>query len=124
MTSTAAAKRGSRRSEVTRYQMYIDGEFVDAAAGERFDVYDPATEGVIATCPAGGAADVDRAVLAATRAFYDGWRSVSAQERGRILFRPLWLPTWPGRKEGSQPTVSTESPRLPDSLRTCLASLH
>jgi betaine-aldehyde dehydrogenase len=67
--------------------MYIDGKFVDAASGKTFDVYDPATEGVAATCPAGSAADIDRAAQAATRAFYEGWRSVTAQERGRILFR-------------------------------------
>ncbi|HWB41514.1 MAG TPA: aldehyde dehydrogenase family protein, partial [Gemmatimonadales bacterium] len=87
MTSTATAKGKARKSEVTRYQMYIDGKFVSASGGETFDVYDPATEGVIATCPAAGPADVDRAVTAATKAFYDGWKGVSAQERGRILFR-------------------------------------
>ena len=81
MTSTAAAKSKPRKPEAPRYQMYIDGRFVDAAGGGTFDVYDPATEGVIATCPAGGAADIDRAAQAATRAFYEGWRSVTAQER-------------------------------------------
>src|SRR4029453_19114039 len=59
----------------------------DAAGGKTLDVYDPATEGVIATVPAGGEKDIDRAAKAATRAFYDGWRGVSAQDRGRILFR-------------------------------------
>jgi betaine-aldehyde dehydrogenase len=87
MTSTATAKRKARKSDATRYQMYIDGKFVDAASGKTFDVYDPATEGVIATCPAGDASDIDRAAQAANRAFHDGWRTVTAQERGRILFR-------------------------------------
>jgi betaine-aldehyde dehydrogenase len=89
MTSTARApgKSKTRKSEVARYQMYIDGKFVDAKGGKTFDVFDPATEGVIATCPAAGAEDVDRAVKAAARAFYETWRGVSAQERGRILFR-------------------------------------
>src|SRR6185436_19916667 len=74
--------------EVTSYQMYIDGKFVDAKSGKTFDVYDPSTEGVIARVPAGGADDVDRAVKAAHRAFYeDGWKGVTAQERGRILLR-------------------------------------
>ena len=62
MTSTATAKSKAKKPEVTRYQMYIDGKFVDAASGNTFDVFDPATEGVIATCPAGGADDIDRAV--------------------------------------------------------------
>ncbi len=68
MTSTATSKTKTktRKAEAaTKYQMYIDGKFVDAAGGKTFDVYDPATEGVIATCPAGGAADVDRAAKAA-----------------------------------------------------------
>jgi betaine-aldehyde dehydrogenase len=87
MTSTASATTRTPKAEVARYQMYIDGKFVDAADGKTFDVYDPSTEGVVATCPAGTAVDVDRAAAAAHRAFYEGWRTVSAQERGRILFR-------------------------------------
>jgi len=88
VTSTASVKGRSGQPGVAGYGMYIDGRFVDAAAGGRFDVFDPSTEGAIATCPAGGAEDVDRAVAAAHRAYYeDGWRGVSAQERGRILFR-------------------------------------
>src|SRR6476659_11492107 len=87
MTSTATARGKTRKSEVASYQMYIDGKFVDAKSGKTFDVYDPSTEGVIAKCPAAGADDVDRAVKAAHRAFYEGWRNVTAQERGRVLFR-------------------------------------
>ncbi|MEO8139707.1 MAG: aldehyde dehydrogenase family protein [Gemmatimonadota bacterium] len=69
------------------YQMYIGGKFVSAASGKTFNVYDPATEAVIATCPAGDASDVARAVAAAKTAFYGGWKGTSAQDRGRILFR-------------------------------------
>ncbi|HEX2572472.1 MAG TPA: aldehyde dehydrogenase family protein [Polyangia bacterium] len=72
---------------MTDYRMYINGEFVPAAGGGTFPVYDPSTEGVIATCPAGTAADVDRAAQAAHRAFYGGWKTTTAQERGRILLR-------------------------------------
>ena len=67
--------------------MYIDGKFVDASSRKTFNVYDPATEDVIATCPAGDAKDVDRAAQAAKKAFYGGWKATSAQERGRILLR-------------------------------------
>jgi betaine-aldehyde dehydrogenase len=87
MTGTATAATTARKPEVARYQMYIEGKFVDATDGGTFAVYDPSTEDVVATCPAGGAADIDRAAQAARRAFYEGWRTVSAQERGRILFR-------------------------------------
>jgi betaine-aldehyde dehydrogenase len=88
MTTTAAARGKTRKSGSAPYQMYVDGKFVDAVSGKRLDVYDPSTEAVVATVPAGGPEDVDRAVKAAHLAFYDGgWRSVSAQERGRVLFR-------------------------------------
>src|SRR6476659_9227897 len=88
MTSTATARGKTRKPEVTSYQMYIDGKFVDAKGGKTFDVYDPSTEGVIAKVPAAGPADVDRAVKAAHHAFYEGgWKNVTAQERGRVLLR-------------------------------------
>ena len=60
-----------RKSEVTHYKMYIDGKFVDAKGGKTFDVYDPSTEGVIATCPAAGAEDVGSGGQGRTRAFYE-----------------------------------------------------
>ena len=39
------------------------------------------------TCPAGDAKDVDLAAQVAKKAFYDGWKAVTAQERGRVLLR-------------------------------------
>jgi len=48
------------------------------------DVVNPATEKVVATVPAGGAQDVDRAVSAAADAAR-GWRTTPATERGRLL---------------------------------------
>jgi betaine-aldehyde dehydrogenase len=68
------------------YAMLIDGAFVPAASGKTFDVMNPATDEVIAKVPDAGAKDVDAAVAAARRAF-EGWRDVTAQERGRILLR-------------------------------------
>jgi len=67
--------------------MFIDGERVKASSGKTFDVMNPATGEVLARVPDARAADVDRAVKAARRAFDEGWRDVTAQERGRILFR-------------------------------------
>src|SRR4051812_1560618 len=87
MTSTATARGKSPKSQVARYRMYIDGKFVDSQSGKTFNVYDPATEDVIATCPAGAAQDIDAAARAANTAFYDTWKAVTAQERGRILLR-------------------------------------
>ncbi|MGG7464647.1 aldehyde dehydrogenase family protein [Plantibacter sp. YIM 135347] len=70
-------------------RMYIDGEWVEAADGRTFPVYDPADGSVIADVPAGGAADVDRAVGAARRAFHpDGeWRGLTPQARGKVIWK-------------------------------------
>src|SRR5215218_6740347 len=87
MTTTARVHGPAKQSPVARYQMYIDGRFVDGQDNQTLEVYDPSTEEAIATVPAGKAADIDRAAQAATRAFYQGWKGVTAQERGRILFR-------------------------------------
>jgi betaine-aldehyde dehydrogenase len=67
---------------------YIDGRFVASRSARAIDVIDPATQEVIGRVADGDATDVDAAVAAARRAFDSGpWRDVTAQERGRILFR-------------------------------------
>ena len=70
-------------------QMYLDGQWVDAADGACFDTVDPATGEVLATVPAGAAEDADRAVRAARRAFDDGtWgTAVAERDRADLLFR-------------------------------------
>ncbi len=70
------------------YQLYVNGEFVAPSSSASLDVIDPSTCEVIARVPDAGRADVDRAVAAARRAFDHGpWKRVTAQDRGRILFR-------------------------------------
>src|SRR2546422_9699390 len=67
---------------------FIDGEWTETASGRTLEVINPATREVIALVPDSGAADVDRAVGAARRAFdLDGWPQTSARERVRVLFR-------------------------------------
>ena len=70
-------------------QNYIDGKWLDAQDGERFDVFDPATGEVIATAPNSKAADAELAVAAARRTFDEGtwWPGTTPRDRGRILLR-------------------------------------
>ena len=73
-------------SKLTRYQMYIDGEWVDAEDGKTFESMNPATGEVWSEVPEATAGDVDRAVKAAHRAFTEGeWARTTATERGRYL---------------------------------------
>ncbi|MET0378263.1 MAG: aldehyde dehydrogenase family protein [Spongiibacteraceae bacterium] len=68
--------------------MLIGGEWVPALSGARSDVIDPATGALIATAPAGDAADIDRAVLSAKQAFdQQVWLQLGAKARARILWR-------------------------------------
>ena len=65
---------------------YIDGAFVEDAAGEPLPVVYPATGATIATLRAATPALIDRALAAATRAQRD-WAALRPVERGRILRR-------------------------------------
>ena len=69
-----------------RFQHYIDGAFEDGAAS--FDSLDPATGAPWAVMPMASAGDVDRAVLAAHRAFTSGaWPAMTATARGKLLHK-------------------------------------
>ncbi len=60
------------KTEVSTYQMYINGDWVDSRSNKTFPVYDPANEEVLAQVPDSNADDVNRAVAAAKAAFDDG----------------------------------------------------
>jgi aldehyde dehydrogenase (NAD+) len=73
---------------ITHYQMLIDGAWVDASDGGRFDTFNPATGTVWATAPEATEADVNRAIEAAHRACYDGpWARMTPTQRGQCLRR-------------------------------------
>lgn len=65
--------------------LFIDGQFV-AGEGEAERILDPATGEVIALVPEASFEQVQKAVLAANRAF-EGWSATTPQERSRILLR-------------------------------------
>jgi len=69
-------------------RMYIGGDWTPAASGKTFDTLDPGSGERLAAVPAADAADVDRAVQAAQRAFQDGpWAKMPANERAVYLHR-------------------------------------
>jgi aldehyde dehydrogenase (NAD+) len=69
------------------YGLFIDGEFVDPAGHASFKTVNPATEEVLAEVSEAGEADVDRAVVAARRAYDRVWSRLPGRERGKYLFR-------------------------------------
>jgi phenylacetaldehyde dehydrogenase len=72
----------------TPQQLFINGQWCDAASGRTFETPDPATGEILARIAEGDAEDIDRAVRAARKAFEEGpWGKMSASERGRIIWR-------------------------------------
>ncbi len=66
--------------------VFIDGQFVAAQGGAIFKTRNPYTGELIASLPACGAADVDKAVAAARRSFESGvWAGLHPSERKRVL---------------------------------------
>jgi phenylacetaldehyde dehydrogenase len=67
-------------------RMLINGEWVEAASGKTFPVFDPTNGDVVVQVAEGDRADIDRAVKAARAAFESGsWPSLTASERGKLL---------------------------------------
>ena len=69
-------------------KFYIDGEWVDPIAPKSLDVINPATEEVCGHISAGSAADVDKAVKAARKAF-ETYSQTTREERIDLLQRVL-----------------------------------
>jgi aldehyde dehydrogenase (NAD+) len=67
--------------------LLIDGQLVSAASGKTFETINPATGEVLAQVALAGAADIDRAVAAARRAFEGPWRRFTPFDRQAVLLR-------------------------------------
>src|SRR5262245_36019845 len=68
-------------------KMLIDGKWVDAASGKKFETHNPATGELLATVAEGDAEDINRAVAAARRAFEGPWSKVKPYERQGLLLK-------------------------------------
>jgi aldehyde dehydrogenase (NAD+) len=69
------------------YGLFIDGAFSDPSKHEQFASLNPATEETLAMVSQASAADVDRAVAAARKAYDDVWSKTTGAERAKYLFR-------------------------------------
>ncbi|MGI8465512.1 betaine-aldehyde dehydrogenase [Pectobacterium punjabense] len=69
-------------------QLYINGTYADSTGNDTFDAVNPANGDIIAQLQSATAADVDRAVSAAT-AGQKIWGAMTAMERSRILRRAV-----------------------------------
>jgi len=65
-------------------QLFINNEFVDAVDGATFDVFNPFDNSLLAKVAEAKAADIDRAVAAARKAF-PAWAAMSPSDRGVLI---------------------------------------
>ncbi|CAL9675279.1 Putative aldehyde dehydrogenase AldA [Actinosynnema sp. ALI-1.44] len=68
------------------YRMFVDGQFVEGG-GEPLKTVNPGTEEVLAEVSTASAADVDKAVKAARRAYDRVWGRMPGAERAKYIFR-------------------------------------
>jgi betaine-aldehyde dehydrogenase len=70
-----------------KYQLFIDGKWVDAESGKTFETPNPSTGATLAEVAEGDKADIDKAVTAARKAFDGKWSKISARDRGRLIYK-------------------------------------
>ncbi len=71
----------------TQGRLLIDGELRDAASGDTFTTFAPATGTELGTVAKAGATDVDAAVAAARGALVGAWAKTSPAKRTRMLLK-------------------------------------
>ncbi len=73
---------------MTHFQLYIDGQFCEAADAAVMETQNPADGQVWASFAAAGPRDVERAVAAGRRALNDpAWRDLTQTARGKMISR-------------------------------------
>ncbi|MCW7463563.1 gamma-aminobutyraldehyde dehydrogenase [Leptospira limi] len=71
-----------------QYKLWIDGKWANSTGGKPMDIEDPATGKKIATVIDASVSDVDKAVKAAHKAFYDGrWSGLTPSERSKAIWK-------------------------------------
>ncbi len=70
-----------------RYELFIDGKWVQPKSGKYFPSINPATEEQLTEIAEANAADVDRAVKAARNAYDKYWSRMSGKDRGKYIYR-------------------------------------
>ena len=100
--------------DLTKSLAYIDGQWLAADDGRRFDVLDPASGAVLGSVPDMGAAETRRAIAAAEAA-WPAWRARTAKDRAQVL--RAWFEQIMAHKEGLARLLSAEQGKpLAESL--------
>ena len=102
-------------TQATTYYNLIDGDWVPSVSGDLFENRNPAnTDDLIGVFQKSSAADAQRAIEAARRA-YEHWRLVPAPKRAELLFRVAQLLA--ERKESLARDMTREMGKVLDETR-------
>ncbi|KAI9927900.1 hypothetical protein ASPWEDRAFT_173551 [Aspergillus wentii DTO 134E9] len=85
--------------ELLHYDSFVGNKWVQAKAGERFEVVDPGTDIPFASCPTNTAQDVDSAVESAHAAF-EQYRKITPRQRAQ------WLLKWDSLIRAAKPDIA------------------
>ena len=72
-------------NKLKKYQMFIDGEWVDSENNKTFETLNPENNEPWAVVPEASANDVNKAVNAAQKAFEGDWPKLLPKERAKFL---------------------------------------
>jgi aldehyde dehydrogenase (NAD+) len=106
----APAPESVRPTIRERYGHFIGGQWCAPASDRFFETINPATEERLADVAYGSAADVDRAVNAARKAYERYWRKLKPSERAKYLFRIARTITERGRELAVLETMNGGKP--------------
>lgn len=82
-----APESKSAASIKPQYDLFIDGEWVKPQSNKYFDTINPASEEKLSEVAEANAADIDKAVKAARKAYEKVWKKMPAKERAKYVFR-------------------------------------
>ena len=83
MSAETLKALGMKDLSLFREQAYIAGNWSDADRGEKDEVLNPATGGVLGTVPRCGKQETRKAIEAANQAM-PAWKATPAKERGKF----------------------------------------
>jgi aldehyde dehydrogenase (NAD+) len=106
----APAPESVRPSIRDRYDHFIDGKWSEPADGKYFTTINPASEVTLAEVAQGSAADIDRAVRAARKAYDKYWRKLKPADRAKYVYRLARAITERGRELAVLETMNGGKP--------------
>ncbi|MCZ8342236.1 MAG: gamma-aminobutyraldehyde dehydrogenase [Leptospira sp.] len=93
------------------FKLWIDGRWTNTSGGKKMKIQNPATAKTIAEVVDASPADVDKAVKAANRAFYDGrWSGLTPGERSKALWKLADLIEAKTKEFAKQESLNTGKP--------------